>query len=58
MDLSPAGSGDTYHELMVPYLTEMYGFLPGKTYTVSGKYTLTAGNMKFGWTISNTGTSW
>lgn len=58
MDLSPMGSGDTYHKLMVPYLTEMYGFLPGKTYTVSGKYTLTAGNMKFGWTISNEGTLW
>lgn len=53
MDLQPmTGESETYYDLMTPYYTEAYGFLPGATYKVTGKYTLTSGNMKVRWGYS------
>lgn len=53
MDLQPmTGETETYYDLMTPYYTEAYGFLPGATYKVTGKYTLTGGNMKVRWGYS------
>ncbi len=54
MDLQPmSGESETYYDLMTPYYTEAYGFVPGATYRVSGKYTLTGGNMKIRWGYSS-----
>lgn len=54
MDLQPmTGESETYYDLMTPYYTEAYGFVPGATYRVSGRYTLTGGNMKIRWGYSS-----
>lgn len=58
MDISPmTGETETYYDLMTPYYTEMYGFEPGGTYTVTGKYTLTTGVMRVRWGCAVNSTS-
>lgn len=58
MDISPmTGEIETYYDLMTPYYTEMYGFEPGGTYTVTGNYTLTSGVMRVRWGCAVNSTS-